>query len=278
MLKTILVVFGGNDADHPSIDFAIRLAAEADAMLIGLGVIDESQISPAEPMPIGGGSLKLARDAAKLHEQRQAIQNRLSNLAVQCAKHQVAFKPLESLGEPAEELAVEAQRFDLIVMPRYVGDGSSPDDHGLANALYTILRTTPRPVIAVSNLAVQGQSVVIAFDGSLQAARALQIFESTGMAAKRPVHVVSLDDDQVEAARRGDRATDFLSHHGIASTLHAAVRSSNPAEQMIELAHRLDAGLLVMGAYGQPRFREFLLGSVTKTLMKKCVIPLFLYH
>jgi nucleotide-binding universal stress UspA family protein len=33
-----------------------------------------------------------------------------------------------------------------------------------------------------------------------------------------------------------------------------------------------------MGAYGQPRIREFFLGSVTQTLLKESPVPLFLYH
>ena len=39
-----------------------------------------------------------------------------------------------------------------------------------------------------------------------------------------------------------------------------------------------DASLIVMGAFGQPRLREFLLGSATCTALKNSPIPLFLYH
>jgi nucleotide-binding universal stress UspA family protein len=40
----------------------------------------------------------------------------------------------------------------------------------------------------------------------------------------------------------------------------------------------LRAELMVMGAYGQPVLREFLLGSVTKTVLRDSPVPLFLYH
>jgi nucleotide-binding universal stress UspA family protein len=33
-----------------------------------------------------------------------------------------------------------------------------------------------------------------------------------------------------------------------------------------------------MGAYGQPVLREFFVGSVTRTALGECPIPLFLYH
>jgi nucleotide-binding universal stress UspA family protein len=38
------------------------------------------------------------------------------------------------------------------------------------------------------------------------------------------------------------------------------------------------AELMVMGAYGQPVVREFLLGSVTRTVLRDSPVPLFLYH
>ena len=33
-----------------------------------------------------------------------------------------------------------------------------------------------------------------------------------------------------------------------------------------------------MGAYGQPVLREFLIGSVTRTILKECPVPVFCYH
>jgi nucleotide-binding universal stress UspA family protein len=38
------------------------------------------------------------------------------------------------------------------------------------------------------------------------------------------------------------------------------------------------AALLVMGAYGQPVWREFFLGSVTRSMLKDTRVPLFVYH
>lgn len=278
MLKTILAVVDGQNARHASLELAMRWAGEAQGMLVGLGIIDEDIVHPLEPVPLGGGAAKQELDAARLHQLQTAVENCLADLAVQCANRRIAFKPLESQGRPAEQIDVEAQRFDLIVMPRYLHDGSEPVAHGLTKALSTILRATPRPVIAVAERIDQGESVVIAFDGSLQAARTLQAFEATGWARNRAIHVVSVPDGSVEAVQCAQRAVEFLDYHGIRATPHIAKGGSKTAEQIIEHARRLDAGLLVMGAYGQPYVREFFLGSVTKSLLADCSIPLFLYH
>lgn len=51
-----------------------------------------------------------------------------------------------------------------------------------------------------------------------------------------------------------------------------------PAQVLLGHVQQVQAGLLVMGAYGQPTLREFFFGSVTRTLLAESPVPLFLYH
>jgi len=39
-----------------------------------------------------------------------------------------------------------------------------------------------------------------------------------------------------------------------------------------------DADLLVMGAYGHSRFREFVLGGATRSMLTRPQVPVFLSH
>jgi nucleotide-binding universal stress UspA family protein len=278
MIKTILLVIDGQPINHPSIELALRWSKECSAQLVGMGVIDEWVVHPAEAVPLGAGQAKVEWDADRLRRQQLAIESCLSALSACCAREGIAFQQVERLGEPAEEITVAAQRFDLIVMPRAADSENGAVEESIGRALSAILRTGPRPVIAVPKHVTPGDAVVIAYDGSLQAARTLQLFEATGLAATRSVHVVSVDDDPLEAARRGNRAVDFLAHHGIQAALRAETRTRDPSEHILGFARQLQAGLLVMGAYGQPRIREFVLGSVTRSVLENCSIPLFLYH
>jgi nucleotide-binding universal stress UspA family protein len=40
----------------------------------------------------------------------------------------------------------------------------------------------------------------------------------------------------------------------------------------------LGADLIVTGAYGHARFREVILGGVTRTLLKHMTVPVFMSH
>ncbi len=56
------------------------------------------------------------------------------------------------------------------------------------------------------------------------------------------------------------------------------VSRASPGEVILEEVWKLDPGLLVMGAYGRRAWREFLFGSVTRTVLERNPVPLFLYH
>jgi nucleotide-binding universal stress UspA family protein len=118
----------------------------------------------------------------------------------------------------------------------------------------------------------------VAYDGSLQAARALAAFQSTGIAESGRLHVLTMDSNSLDAGRHAERALKYLRFHKIEAVPHVLPMSSDPARVILEHVSRLEAGLLVMGAYGQPVLREFFVGSVTRTMLEECPVPVFCYH
>jgi len=83
--------------------------------------------------------------------------------------------------------------------------------------------------------------------------------------------------DRVEAARRGDRAVEYLRLHNLEAQLHAIESKAPPFEILAEQAVALHAGLIVMGAYGHSILKELVFGSTTRTLLKTSPVPLFLF-
>jgi len=146
------------------------------------------------------------------------------------------------------------------------------------DTLSQVLAALPRPVVAVPRELPEGESVLVAYDGSLQAARALAAFECTGLGRDRDVNILCAMTDAKTAARHADRAVEFLGTHGVKTTPHVLTNFNSPAEAILDWSRQLGAGLLVMGAYGQPMLRQFFLGSVTRTVLKQSPIPVFLYH
>ena len=94
-------------------------------------------------------------------------------------------------------------------------------------------------------------------------------------------HVIVVDEG---AARldAGPRMADIASHlarHGVSAKVDLATQAAGgTAASILDAAHRAGADLIVSGAYGHSRLREWILGGVTRALIETSDIPLLMAH
>ncbi|QDU28908.1 Universal stress protein family protein [Anatilimnocola aggregata] len=272
MIKRILVGLNGTQASDSAARQALLFAAEFSAQLIGVGVVDREQVCPHESVPLGAGEFKRERDTKLLQVAHDRIAALLQEFEQQSREAGVVVQTKKLEGEPADVLCMEAQCVDLLI----VGKKHTREEEGDTSpaTLQAILHQSPRPVLCVPAVADQRRPILIAYDGSLSANRAVQLFIASGLSNNRVVHLLTVGD---HAAAIAEPCTQLLAAHGVHVEPHLAA-AAPPAEVILELTARLDVGLLAMGAYGQSRFREFFFGSVTKTILKRATAPVFLYH
>ena len=116
-----------------------------------------------------------------------------------------------------------------------------------------VLKQSPRPVVAVPAVLPAGQVVVVAYDGSLHAARTLQMLQILGLESSQEVHVVCVDPDQEHADRCVERAIAFLHSHHITARYGVRACAAAPADVLLEHVHQVQASLLVVEpTAGQP--------------------------
>src|SRR5579872_4769911 len=118
MLRTILVGLDGSAYSATAVELGMRWAQKCNAMLVGVGIIDEPTIRKPEPLPIGGSFYKERRDSVLAADARRRVEQFLGQFSVQCAEAGVACKLLEDSGTPWEQICLEAQRYDLILLGR----------------------------------------------------------------------------------------------------------------------------------------------------------------
>jgi nucleotide-binding universal stress UspA family protein len=85
---------------------------------------------------------------------------------------------------------------------------------------------------------------------------------------------VSRDEAQAAVAD----VVAWLSRHGVAATGFVPDVIGNVATQLDRIATALDAGVIVAGAYGHSRFREWILGGVTQFLVTQASRCALLSH
>jgi nucleotide-binding universal stress UspA family protein len=246
-------------------------------MLVGLGIIDAPTICKPQPVPLGGSAYKVHHDATLLADAGQKVKQFSEHCAQRCATAGIACQLLQDTGLPAEHILLEAQHSDLIMLGQHTffhfATQQQPD-----TTLDVVLKQSPRPVVAVPATLPEGRVVVVAYDGSPHAVRALQMFQALGLAISQEVHIVCVDAAQERADRCVERAVAFLHSHDIVAQAYACVTAAAPAHVLLEHVHQVQARVLVMGASGRSTLREFFGGSVTRTMLRDSPVPLFFYH
>lgn len=271
MIKSILVGLNGTENSNAAAEYALRLASETRAKLFALAVLDPTQVCPSESVPLGAGEFKRSRDAALLESAIELRSKILDSFEQQAQAAGIAATTRAVDGDPAQVLCAHAQRVDLLI----IGKKQQSDETALSShaTLQTILHHTPRPVLCVPVGVKPRLPIMIAYDGSLPAARAVHTFAASGLHAGRPVHLLSCGEYAAEIV---EPCLEYLAAHGIQAEQH--LTTGTPAEQILHFADRLQAGLIVMGAYGQTRLHEFFFGSTTATVLQRTGVPLYLDH
>ncbi len=277
MYRTALVALKPGSSNEAACRYAIALAQRENLRLLGLSVIDPSRVISAEMMPPGGGAYKAMKDDALLHHARQAAGETLKDFSKRAETAGIAYEALETEGELDVTITTAVQRTDLLVVGhRAVQDIA--DVPASTEALGGILRHCPRPALVVPALPGATNRILVAYDGSPQAARAVQQFVASGLHQGRQVHLLSIHEDPVVAESVASLAVDYLGAYGIAMERYLEVPRANVAEQILQEAGDMGAELLVMGAYAQPALRKFFFGSTTRDILINAKIPVFLYH
>ncbi len=172
------------------------------------------------------------------------------------------------------DLLVEYARLrDLTIMPE-------SDDRWYAEA---VMFGSGRPTLILPQIPrsrpFQLGTVAVAWDFSRAAARAvsdaLPLLEKT-----KKVRVVTvLNEKHLDSKHSAEELSKNLSRHGIDVVLDRVDAKGRPIGEVLKAyvaSHAAD--LLVMGAYGHSRLREFVLGGATKSLLSKPSLPILFSH
>jgi nucleotide-binding universal stress UspA family protein len=284
MIRSILIGLDTPDHVEGLTEMGIRWGRRSDATLVGLAIVDEPGIRAIEPLgPVGGkpgvNPVYYVGYENRMAEHQQKADRLLAEFADRCGRSVVAHEEVSGAGSPHEVIEREAGACDLILMAmRSHFCFTAHEDEADDGLLKRVLKDTPRPVVVVPGGPTPEGPVAIAYDGSLQAARALSAFQATSLGKSGQVNIISVSSSADEATQHADRARQFLNFHGIDAIPIVLESSDSPAKIILDQSERLGAGLLVMGAYGQPTLREFIVGSVTGTILRESPVPVFLFY
>lgn len=277
-LKDLLVFLDGTEAAKARVTFAVELAKEHGADLLGIA------FAPTALLPLYGVDVGFADMSEVLENVKAQGAGVLAAFEASAKKAGVKAETrlLQGISEEfPHDFAQAARHVDLAIL------GQPRDGDPLVGQYALVERclfASGRPVIIVpAALETPGlkETVVAAWDGSAEAARAINDALAFLKAASRVVLLVGVTSEQAD--ERIIPTEDMIAHmerHGV--TVEAVqvdiAEGSDIGKLLLAEAKELDAGLIVMGAFHHSRWREFILGGVTLTVLEEAAVPLFMAH
>jgi len=165
-----------------------------------------------------------------------------------------------------------------------VGQPSGEGRRHQASTINSLIIESIRPIVIVPEGGWNGpigEKVMIAWDDSQQAARAVNDSLPVLYQATNVVDVVSVPSDSTDNITNAkvDEICSFLMSHGVDVNPFVPKASSvGTGSAILNLAAVDKADLLVMGAWGHSRAREYLFGGVTRSMLAGATLPLLVSH
>jgi nucleotide-binding universal stress UspA family protein len=169
-------------------------------------------------------------------------------------------------------LAAESRLSDVVVFDDEAARGRGP----LAEAFQQLIANEQRPTV-VARAGLKGDGVVaIAWDGGKEATRAVR----TALPLLEKASSVVIISAPAASSREFDpeRLKAFLAARGVEAQVKVIKEGGDPGALLLGAARAAGANLLVSGAFGHPRLREFIFGGTTRSLLHADSPSLFLSH
>jgi nucleotide-binding universal stress UspA family protein len=261
---TVMVSLALDRSNDTRLEITGQLAKRFDAHVIG---VTAGEFSPPVYFTTGeqaqrvldeGRAAIKARAAEVEGEFRAAMQNRAAA---------VEWRSFEEF--PTKFIVPQARAADIIVVGED-GRDALGDPFMQANPSDLVMQTG-RPLLVVHDTSsrLDLQSVLIAWKDTPEVRRA--IGDALPMLRQaKDVNIVEIIEDDVNRPAALSGVSDvvvWLSRHGVPASGQVPDECGHAAAQLERIASEVGAGLVVAGAYGHSRLREWVLGGVTKRLV-----------
>jgi nucleotide-binding universal stress UspA family protein len=287
MIKTILVPATGNQTDEAVFTSALAVARAFDAHLEFLHVRVDAAVIVAAMATDGSGATMVGglveqidaeaarrEDTARQLFQRFCERERLAIEDAPTGRQSPSAQWLRQMGDEAYCVREYGRAADLLVI------GRPQEDQGVSlDTVEAALVGTGRPVLIVPGtpLVSLPETIVIAWKAAPEAARAV-IAAMPLLSKSKRVLIATVAEEEGLSDEEGARLMTALSWHGLnASTCHLRPDRLGAADTLLAAAAE-EGALLVMGAYGHSRLREWIFGGFTEHVLRGATMPVLMMH
>ncbi|MBZ5495316.1 MAG: universal stress protein [Acidobacteriia bacterium] len=278
MLASILLPLAEWPQAASARDYAFWLARRGGGHIQGLAVIDVKSFE----IPVLGSadgfmpsvvSPPIAESQALLDELTRLAKERLDLFARVCEEKGISCSTDVRAGIPGEVIAREAVAHDLVVMSHAGYTRASKGDESAVDPLVSsVIRGSIRPVLVAGKESPAGgavKSMMVAYDGSVHAARALSVVVELGSGPGIECLLTTVAPTEEAGQETLGPAEAFLYHHGVTPQKKVVI-GTRASELLCDIVRAARSDILIMGAYGHSPIREMFFGCTTERILSHC--------
>ena len=277
MLRRILIPLDPSPYTEAALEYSCLIAKQHGAAVTGLAVLDIWGIEDAMSPTLYPGLYHAVRRLEHREKDARAhMQELLHKFEQKCRQQGVAYHQCSYQGIPSKHILSESIFHDLVVIGFHT-DFDFGVDPGSGRPLAKILDHSVTPILAVPDTFRWREKTIktlIAFNGSLPAARALQRFVQLAGGGDYEIALLMSDKDEKTANFYLSRAEAYLHAHAIENV--KTVWTPQDIIWSIESGYLDWADLVVVGAHSKKGLVDFIVGSVAKYLIRQAKKPLLL--
>ncbi|MFA4914021.1 MAG: universal stress protein [Burkholderiaceae bacterium] len=197
--------------------------------------------------------------------------------------HAVSVSTRHGTGDTADVVATHARSNDLLIL----GQQNDADTASISGGRFIeqLLLTAGRPILVIPSAGTFpaiGERVLCCWNHSREASRALA---DAAPFLDKANHLTVLTmntkpaDGQMENMLMDDLAAYCFAHdYPIVEEITRDTQGSTAGEMILAVASDCDSDLIVMGAYGHSRIRQWIMGGATAYLLREMTLPVLFSH
>lgn len=280
-MTNIIACIDGSRYSQSVADLSIWTAQTLSAPLTLLHVLDKSEreTEPELSGNIGLGSREhLLQELIELDEKRakvalkhgKALLNELEAKALKSGFSDLT--KLQKHGDLLETLLDMEQEIRVLVVGKS-GEMNQSNTKAVGSQLESVVRTIKSHILVATGDFTPPDSYLLAFDGSEISQKLVEKAIKTPLLKGMKCHLVMVEDANDKAVAFA-KAAQKLRENGI-EVVEASL-TGEVHRAILDYQEKNALGMIVMGAYGHSKLRQFFVGSNTTKIIVESNVPLLL--
>lgn len=279
-MSHVVACIDGSAAEHTVCDYAAWAARTLNAPLMLLHVLDEARYPNSDRANLSGNLELGARE--NLLSELAELDARRNRLALEQGKATLEAARQRIAGDGVEEPVLRQRHGNLVEALRDLEDDTRllvigkqgvahQSTEQIGDNVEKVIRGVSRPVLLSVGEFQPPASLMLAFDNSPSMRDGVRLIADSPLFKGLPCHLVQVNGGD----NKGREGLDWA--RGCLETSGHPVETADLNGEVEAALHRYqeDHGidLIVMGAYGHSRIREFLIGSTTDRMIRNARVP-----